>query len=197
MRKLLALTLILGLTSLANASIDLSVNGLPADPEITLNPSDWIELDLTVSEGQNLGGGDIIIQLSNPQGLLDPAGILFEATPPTNLAGSIIPFAWTSPWEVIQADPQSVYISGGNSQFNTVGEYDLMWGLMFHCEEPTDVIIEVVAAGLGVAEFDATFNPVIIYEPGEIIDSLVVIQPEPMTLSLLGLGGLALLRRRR
>jgi len=199
MRKLLALILILGMATAASASIDLSVNGLPAPDVITLEPSMFITLDINVSAGQYLGGGDIAIRLSNPQGHLDPGGVTFINPVPTELfPGTVFPLAWTSPWAVVPlfSGPQQVYMSGGNSQYNTLGPYKLMDGLLFHCDDFSDVIIELVSMGLGVAKFEGG-NPVIIYQPGQIIDSIYVIQPEPATMALLALGGLALLRRRR
>ena len=49
----------------------------------------------------------------------------------------------------------------------------------FHCDGPDDVILTLID-----------------YDSGLVVDTLVVHQPEPMTIALLGLGGLFLRRRK-
>jgi hypothetical protein len=195
MRKLLALILVLGLASMANAALQLSVNGLPADDIIELQPSDWIELDIDVDS--ELGGGDLAIILSNNQGHLEWQDVVFATELPMGRGGTWYTGPWDGPWQIqASSTPQALYFNGGNASMNAQPPFKLMWGLMFHCDEPTDVIIDLVAIS-DVIYFDAAQNRIPIYTEGELIDSIYVIQPEPMTLSLLGLGGLALLRRRR
>jgi hypothetical protein len=197
MRKLLALILILGMASMANAALELSVNGQPAPPEITLQPSDWIELDIHCPTGE-LGGADLAIILSNPQGHLVWDGMTFIELIGLGRGGVVYyEGPWDGPWQTqASSTPHEVYFNGGNASLNAQAPFVLMQGLMFHCDEPTDVIIDLVAIS-DVVYYDAAGNPIPEYEQGTIIDSIYVIQPEPMTLSLLGLGGLALLRRRR
>lgn len=195
MRKLLALTLILGLASVANAGLTLSVNGLPAPDEITLEPSDTIVLDIDCDV--ELGGGDLAIILSNAQGALDWSGIIFDDFGPMGRGGTWFSGPWDGAWQVqASSTPQALYFNGGNASMNRQPPFKLMDGLIFHCVEPTDVIIDLVAVS-DVIYFGADQLPYPHYTEGELIDSIYVVQPEPMTLSLLGLGGLALLRRRR
>ena len=197
MRKLLALVLILGLASMANAALELSINGLPAPDDITLQPSDWIKLDVLVGADHLLAGGDLAVILSNPQGHLEYDGVTFIIQPPTVFPFGTFPNNWDGPWQVqASSTPQQVNFNGGNASNNTIGPYVLMDNLWFHCDEPTDVIIDLVAIS-DIVHFDETGEPVADYIAGSLIDSIYVVQPEPMTLSLLGLGGLALLRRRR
>ena len=198
MRKLLALALILGLASMANAAIELSVNGAVAPPEITLEPSDWIELDILVS--QELGGGDMAIILSNAQGHLKYDEVLFDLSGPMGRGGTWYTGPWDGPWVVQPSStPQQVNINGGNAAMNRQPDFVLMWNLWFHCDETTPVTIDLVAISdiIHYEQVGPDVLPITDIPAGTTIYSIHVIQPEPMTLSLLGLGGLALLRRRR
>ena len=209
MKKLLILMLVLGMASLANAGlIELSVDGSPAPSEITLVESDFITLDVTVGDGY-FAGGDLLISLSNAQGALDDSGITFITPVMTHVYYGSPYFtwldselAWEVPWGVAASSSTSVYMSGGNLYWNTVGPYTLMNDLLFHCEEDTDVIIDLSAASDIVYyvqdEVGNTTEIVTLYEEGTIIDSIYVTQiPEPMTIVLLGLGSLFLLKRRK
>jgi len=218
MKKLLVLMLIFGIASVANAGMMLSINGDPAPSAITLSTSDTITLDIMVEEGTWLSGGDLNIKLSNDKGSLDSSGATFETEPMTRyyfgMPAYSIPYdwyeqakAWDAPWSVLTSSSTSVIMSGGNNvgsgSGNTKGAYTLADGIVFHCEEETDVIIDLVAfSDLVYMTYDTAAPPgvedlVAIYDMGEIIDSIHVTQiPEPMTIVLLGLGGLFLRRRK-
>jgi hypothetical protein len=217
MRKLLALILVLGLASMASAiptvgGIELSVNGLAA-PDVwpdDLIPSDELTLDIHVLDGTVLAGFVLAVQVSGPGSLL-PGNVIFAETPPTYRYVDIpgIFTGWTTgdrAWgsgavAVAIADPQMLRFSAGNLDFNTVGEYTLMDNLVFHCEGEGDVLVELVALDTTYYEHDEIGNITGVfqnYDAGMVIDSILIHQiPEPMTLSLLAIGGLALLRRRR
>ena len=210
MKKLLILMLVFVMASWANATtIELSVDGAPAPGAITLDASEYITLDITVGDGY-FSGGDLLISLSNAQGALDDAAITFIdpvlthqyfAMPPPG-AWYDYEAPWEYAWNVAASTSTSVYMTGGNLYWNTVGPYKLMDGLVFHCEETTDVIITLSAASDLVYyvqdEVGTTTEIITLYEEGTIIDSIYVTQiPEPMTVVLLGLGSLFLLRRRK
>jgi hypothetical protein len=233
MKKLLVFLLVLGMTSTVQAGFILSADGQTDISEITLDgPSSYLELGIgLLADDMLFNGGDIAIQLSNAQGALSYSGLIFpNATMRTKgVPVGVFPLSdnmgFAGAYAVVPglSGPQKVVISGGdislNAKNNSVlegpwgGGYIpavaansypiLMQGLLFHCEEPTDVTISLVAAGLGITrlEYDAAKNVIgqtVIYAPGTVMDSIIVHQiPEPMTMSLLGLGGLALLRRRR
>lgn len=176
MKKLIALAAVLLITSMASADVILTVNGMPAPDEITLQPSDWIELDVELLAPQNMMGAQLTVQLSNNQGILDCSNVLYSEAFDLNL------YTYTS-------SPTHLEFTGGSFFSPVAGPEMLMWGLMFHCEEPTDVIIDLIVTG--TTTIDGLDVPI-----GTILDSIYVIQPEPATVALLGLGGL-LLRRRR
>ena len=186
MRKLVLLMLVLGIASMASAGLALSVNGGPNPGQITLAPSDTIVLDVHAAAG--FGLGDYQISLSNAQGSLDASQVVFSEQHMT----VYIPGVYTgyAPWGLawanvssLQDDAQHFSLGGGNLP-PTVTLYDelIMDGLIFHCDDPSDVIITLEQSmGGGVME---------------LVDTLYVVQPEPMTIGLLGLGGLFLRRRK-
>jgi len=232
MKKLLALLLVLGMASMTQAAFVLSVGGQPAPDSIDLLPSEVVELDIhLLADDMLFNGGDLAIQLSNAQGSLNYSGVSFPAATmrTKGVPVGVFPLkdnmGFAGPYAVVAglSGPQNLVVSGGdlalNAKNNSVlegpwgGGYIpavaansypiLMQGLMFHCEEPTDVTISLLAAGQGITrlEYDVDKNVIgqtTIYAPGTVLDTIIVHQiPEPMTMSLLGLGGLALLRRRR
>jgi len=113
--------------------------------------------------------------------------------------------AWEVAWSVVPSlsNPKTAYITGLNFTWNTLGSYVLADDLIFHCEEETDVIIDLVAMGdLIYWTYDETGTKTgsqVIAAGGTTLDSIHVVQviPEPATVVLLGLGSLSLMRRRR
>ena len=194
MKKFVVLMLVLCLATSANATLRLTVNGGPNPGQITLAPSDWIELDVEAMPG--FIGGQFSIQLSNSQGLLDASGIQFDQEWISLLMTDIVtlydpydlPFKFPT---AFPPEPHQVTVEGGNiSQVSgpILFEEMLLWDLMFHCEEATDVEVMLYSDGLFT---DGGF-----IDPGVLLDSLYIVQPEPMTIALLGLGGLFLRRRK-
>ena len=110
-----------------------------------------------------------------------------------------LPRPWGGAWSVIggQTNPQQVYMSGGNLDFDTIGPYTLADNIIFHCEEATDVTIDLVAMTDLIAFMHDTSRPppvsntaTVIATQGTILDSINVTQiPEPATILLLGAGG--------
>ena len=228
MKKLLALLLVLGMASMAQAGFILSVNGVPAEDTLVMAQSESVELDVHIEPGTVFNGGNFDIVVSNNQGTLDASGVTFPAATIRSF------FGFTSEW-ILEDDkglagayavsgalsgPQNTVITGGDITWNaennaaTEGPWAmgmvpvvnansypiLMEGLMLHCVEETNFTVSLVAAGEGITmlEHDAAGGvdgQLTIIAAGMVLDTISV--PEPMTMSLLGLGGLALLRRRR
>lgn len=188
MRKLIALLLVLGITSIANAGLQISINGIPEPPdsEISLGPSEHAVLDIWTDEDipsdtfiywalvakRNeavIAGGNAVPPLDDSNlysnTIYDDAlGLGYPIPDNTNgVAGSVAAYSPT----IIQA---------GTTIFDNID---------FHCElkdVDTDVLLVLTSDFTGF----------------EIVDRVLIHQtPEPMTLGLLGLGGLGLLRRRR
>ena len=225
MKKLLAILLVLGMASMAQASFILSVGGVEAPDTMDMEPSQWIELDIhKAAEGLFLMG-DLAIEVSGPGHLAwggsdaeapnpDPLG--FAATVPTQYgtggpAGvtyTTYDMAWELPFATSPLSTDKyLKIFGGNSTWNTEAPYTLMDNLWFHCDGPGEVVIDLVAAGdlvyathvaAAAPPFAVTIGELVVVAPeGTSLDKITIQQiPEPMTMSLLGLGGLALLRRR-
>ena len=177
MKKLLVLMLVLGMASLANAGLALSVNGEPAPDQITLAPSDWIELDVHLEQGTTLLGMTIAIELSNNQGHIETADISYP-----DLG------AWLFAPYVLSESPQHVEVTGGTFGAPTAGPAVVIAGVMFHCDEPIYATIDLVTTAV------TTIDGVDV-QAGVLLDRLIVLVPEPMTMVLLGLGAVLLRRK--
>jgi len=197
MKKLLALVLVLGMATSASAALQISVHKAgggetwdpmnPQDSQINIIPSDtllldiWTDADIGVFAGHTWAlvcdtttadiSGGVAVDLG--------AEVTNQINGNTEDAGAVIP---------------------------PVGDEGI-WGSIFNLSVSTPV-----GAGTVIAT-DILFHNVhfggdgtiSLYEvpdgvqmgPGDLMDSIVIHVPEPMSLSLLGLGGLGLLRRRR
>jgi hypothetical protein len=185
MKKLLVLILVLGMASMANAALYITVNGEPAPPEseIILDVSDTIMLDIS---------SDIDI---TPGGEGEGQAVLYAKTACATIVGGVpIPSHTDYVLQIMDAATAGVPIGADeNGVFTVIFTFGepipagtIFDEIIFHCESlngPTPVILE---------EVDMMGNLT-----GHIIDQIVVHQiPEPATIVLLSLGGL-LLRRRK
>jgi hypothetical protein len=179
MKKFLVLMMVLGLASMANAQLQISVNGNISGPdEITLTPSDTITLDIWNPGGvmpinftayldvlfNNTGCYDLANARLGPAAGTFPASFVFNALP-----GNIDEYTFLQVWSTPPPNPDPA---------------GAMFLVDFHCLSPNNVVIvNLYDSRVGGAEV--------------IVDSLTIHQiPEPMTMALLGLGGLFLRRRK-
>jgi len=194
MKKLLVLMLVLGLTSIAGAVsgtnvdkiVQLSVNGVVADEYFMaenekLNPSDTVTLDIQLADGYAMDAMELDLEIIGNAtiSLPDPA--------------TDIIVAGFESWSLIVEGVTDKGIGAiAGVTFGSV-EGTLVDGITFHCEGDGDVIVQLTSAGSNnIVSPDAR----LLTEAD--LGSIVIHQvPEPMTITLLGLGGLALLRRRK
>jgi hypothetical protein len=179
MKKFLLLALVLGMVGLANAGLQFSVNGQVAPDEIDLVKSDTIILDITASGGQ-LGSG-FFLDMMGP-GLIGVAN-----------AVQYVHYTTVAPIVPKPADEFVIDLGNGagadqtimldllipGSTPNTLPTGTIVDLMTFHCEGPGTVTLTLWDTN------DAT-----------VLDILTIHQtPEPMTMLLLGLGGLFLRKR--
>lgn len=187
MKKVLALILVLGMASMASAGLQLSVDGVqnPVDSEIVLLPSEKVTLDIWTDADIPFFGGEIwaaVVEVT--QGKITGGDPIAMGDSVTNIvngatqdnAGLIPPAGQEGVWGLVRNFQPTVAIPAGAT---------LVDGIEFHCEGIGETIVTLY----GVVEGQ---------EMVTMLDQIIIHQiPEPMTLSLLGLGGLALIRRRR
>ena len=187
MKKFVVLMLVLGLATAANASLSLVVDlGQGAgyeeyqDSDIVLQPTDYIWIGI-YSNVQGVEGapGQYNAYVAIPgDGAGNPApgswtGNIAVYSPPAIAAAYAVPYGYTF---------GASWVSGINSDGVPTNYADIGvgFGYEFHCDGVGPVLIELHDGNMG-----------------NIVDTLLIHQiPEPMTIALLGLGGL-LLRRRK
>ena len=184
MRKLLILFVVLGVASMANATLQISVNGDqdPTDSEYTVLPSENATLDIwtdaAIAAFENVTWALIVNDLD---ATID-GGVGLVAG--FNVIGDIEAQGWAPAGYDGRFGGYLGPMTGGPIAGDTV--YD---EFLFHCiNGENDAVIELwdlVDIGGGAWALNS------------LLDSAVIHQvPEPMTMVLLGLGGLMLRRRK-
>lgn len=167
MKKLLVLMMVLGIASAANASLLISVDGV-VDSDVEIAPSTYVTIDV-FSDGQTIADTEVYMMIIGPATLDISAGTVYgELGVPIEKLIDLGDGLYYIDL-VIPAAPVVPPIPEGVV-------VDL---ITFHCEGPEDVTI-LLGSTPGGSEFDTQ----------------VIVQPEPMTIALLGLGGLFLRRRK-
>ena len=177
MKKLVILSLVLGIASLATAGLSLTADGVIQDPQapIELKPSDYIMLgihsDVEGSAGET-GQYDALLVITDPA--------LGTWTGVVQLGPAAIPDAFG----VI--DPEGDGSTANIALFvnsdgipTTLAPAGLGAEFEFHCEGEGDVVVLLVDTVTGAET-----------------PYLIVQTPEPATMGLLALGGLFLRRRK-
>ena len=204
MKKLLAIILVLSMASAASAALQISVHTNPPgtetwDPlnpqetEITIGQSDNLILDVytdSVITAGGLGDGEHFLMCDTSLATISggaPDATLLGMGNVLNIYDTKAYAAWAidDPFDGVGMFIGASYIPQGSTIFDEI---------LFHCEGiPGDVVITLVS---GQSIVPPEGDPYV--EVLETWDSVIIHQtPEPMTLGLLGLGGLGLLRRRR
>lgn len=196
MKKLLVLMLVLGMASLANATLQISVDGdwEPVDSEIFLMPSDTVILDIWTDAAITKAPADYY------------TWALIVDTQCATITGGVAVEPWASDddmWLGIFSVPSAAETIGGIPE-----SWDGIWGgitifggagipansllydeILFHCESAElkcyDTVVELWRVNNDTFELMSLEDSVIIHQI-----------PEPMTIALLGLGGLFLRRRK-
>jgi hypothetical protein len=163
----------------------MSKNGLPvpATKEITVVESDWVDFDIVAS-----GLPQLLLDL-NSEVYVTGLGSMDWSEPTWHPASS------PEFNRIVDVDPPTIY-GVDTGAFSGMGDGWLVDHGLVHCDlgEPeNDVYVDirnVMTAGgtmyLDMSPYDGAWSGITIHNV-----------PEPMTIALLGLGGLALLRRRK
>lgn len=200
MKKLLVLFVVLAMTQVASAAMlelwIVSLNGLPIDPvkDITIEPSDVINIDIILTGAVEDGA---LFSLDVDITAAGLATLDVTALTPGDAAWS--PFYST---EVPVAGGYQIIRLNDTAPKTvdpTSGQMIALDHILLHCDGEPDVVTMTLAEN-GGAGGTMLVDPITWANIGQpsFGPGLTITQvPEPMTIALLGLGGLFLLRRRK
>jgi len=184
MKKLLVLALVLSMATMASATLQISVNGEqnPLDSMIVIEqvPSGTVMLDIWTDAP--ISAGSYFAMLSATSGGTISGGVLANPEWWTILFyddaagnGIVVPEGHNGIYGYVDTPPSTVFPAGST----------LIDQIVFHCEGPGDVFVTLFALDGETGELLGVMDTVVIHQI-----------PEPMTMALLGLGGLFLRRRK-
>jgi len=185
MKKLLVLALVLSMATMANAALVLSVGGATDVTEITIMPIDTISLDIATLDAIPYLSGSYAAIVAGPLATIDlqsgltvvaDSGCTLEHSAPVSEFVTGLPEGTDGMGVNAFAMDMTAGIVAGTTLFDSI---------IMHCGGPGDTMILLL-------QLNDSFEVV------GIMDQVIVHQivPEPMTLGLLGLGGLFLRRRK-
>jgi len=186
MKNVLIVFTVLAMASVANATLSLSVDGRIDQPESTieLKPSEYAVIDVhslnekAVWTNLVVLQGDGSVDLSGMSIIPDPEidELLMDVSADPDFRAFVIDAGYLNPFAIVYSE--FVHISGTPKDIPNGAFID---GIKLHCERyPGDVTVSLLDGATA-----------------DRLDQLVIHQiPEPITLSLLGLGGLFLRRRK-
>ena len=178
MKKFVVLTLVLGMASLASATLSLTTTG-----EITLMPSDELVLGIVADDVTAASIGGWILVQGDTGILAADQPTLWEQSTANNMDPAIVAeyapilesdLGYPGVTDIIEWD-----IKDTVDPFDPIPNDMVIGNLIFHCEGIGDVVLTLMDLDLNV------FSTLTIHQI-----------PEPMTMALLGLGGLFLRRRK-
>jgi len=197
MKKLMVLLFVLALVNVANAGyVDLVISSvgpsdtgtvpIPPVKEITIAPSMWVDIDVLyyADEGWSL------FSLQKEMVITGPA------------SASIASITWGPGWNM---DLSSItllpsgnpLISTAATDIGTVHPGIVLDHFLLHCEGIEDVTVALVEYTQDPSKFSSETDGSDLFPLGQDGPGVVIHQPEPMTLTLLGLGSLFLARRKK
>jgi hypothetical protein len=202
MKKVLVVLMVLSMVSMANAALTISVNGTndPPDTQINLLPSQSVIIDI---QGNGMDLSPIVLYLvvtPGTSGNISAGGIVMG-----NLDVAKSEYSYTTDAGRLNLLSMMGYdVASGTALYvNAVStlpvyNYDgkIADEIVFHCDAVGESLLTLLTPLWVITGYDDDYNEYGHFE-ATVWDTQQIHQiPEPITMALLGLGGL-LLRRRK